>query len=108
LIDAYFAPLAGLKLRPETELYLGLVHRDDMAGNAGASAILRPLQGRNTDRSMKASCNARPHHTLGSKRAGRIRSSLLIEPEAFLRAKQSNPSPVQIPPWIAAALGASR
>jgi hypothetical protein len=27
--DAYFAPLAGLKLRPETELYLGLVHRDD-------------------------------------------------------------------------------
>ena len=32
--DAFFAPLAGLKLRPETELYLGLVHRDDMAGNA--------------------------------------------------------------------------
>src|SRR5262249_4733378 len=24
--DAYFAPFAGLKLRPETELYLGLVH----------------------------------------------------------------------------------
>jgi hypothetical protein len=24
--DAYFAPLAGLKLRPETELYLGLAH----------------------------------------------------------------------------------
>ena len=36
-----------------------------------------------------------------------IRSSLLIEPEAFLRAKQSNPSPVQIPLWTAAALGAS-
>jgi hypothetical protein len=34
--------------------------------------------------------------------------SLLIEPEAFLRAKQSNPSPVQIPPWIAAALGAAQ
>jgi hypothetical protein len=33
---------------------------------------------------------------------------LLIEPEAFLRAKQSNPSPVQIPPWIAAALGAAQ
>jgi hypothetical protein len=32
--DAYFAPLAGLKLRPETELYLGLVHREDIAGNA--------------------------------------------------------------------------
>jgi hypothetical protein len=39
LIDAYFAPLAGLKLRPETELYLGLVHRDDMAGNAGLGNI---------------------------------------------------------------------
>jgi len=36
--DAYFAPLAGLKLRPETELYLGLVHRDDMAGNAARLA----------------------------------------------------------------------
>jgi hypothetical protein len=32
--DGYFAPLSGLKLRPETELYLGLVHRDDPAGNA--------------------------------------------------------------------------
>ena len=36
--DAYFAPLAGLKLRPETELYLGLVHRDDMVGNAARVA----------------------------------------------------------------------
>lgn len=27
--DAYFAPLAGLKLRPETELSLGLVHYTD-------------------------------------------------------------------------------
>jgi hypothetical protein len=36
--DAYFAPLAGLKLRPETELYLGLVHRNDMAGNAARLA----------------------------------------------------------------------
>ena len=39
--DAYFAPLAGLKLRPETELYLGLVHRDDMAGNAARFAAAR-------------------------------------------------------------------
>jgi hypothetical protein len=37
----YFAPLAGLKLRPETELYLGLVHRDDMAGNAARFAAAR-------------------------------------------------------------------
>lgn len=27
--DAYFAPLRSLRLRPETELYLGLVHRTD-------------------------------------------------------------------------------
>ncbi|HZF07004.1 MAG TPA: class I SAM-dependent methyltransferase [Patescibacteria group bacterium] len=27
--DAYYAPLAGLRLRPETELYLGLVHHTD-------------------------------------------------------------------------------
>jgi hypothetical protein len=27
--DAYFAPLAGLRLRPETRLYLGLVHEED-------------------------------------------------------------------------------
>ena len=27
--DAYFAPLAGLRLRPETELCLGLVHHTD-------------------------------------------------------------------------------
>src|SRR5262245_25694374 len=39
--DAFFAPLAGLKLRPETELYLGLVHRDDMAGNATRLATAR-------------------------------------------------------------------
>ena len=39
--DAYYAPLAGLKLRPETELYLGLVHRDDMAGNAARLAAAR-------------------------------------------------------------------
>ena len=35
--DAYFAPLVELKLRPDTELYLGLVHREDMTGNAAAS-----------------------------------------------------------------------
>jgi hypothetical protein len=39
--DAYFAPLAGLKLRPETELYLGLIHRDDTAGNAARLAAAR-------------------------------------------------------------------
>jgi hypothetical protein len=39
--DAYFAPLAGLKLRSETELYFGLVHRDDMAGNAARLGAAR-------------------------------------------------------------------
>jgi len=39
--DAYFAPLAGLKLRPGTELYLGLVHREDTAGNAARLAAAR-------------------------------------------------------------------
>jgi hypothetical protein len=39
--DAFFAPLDGLKFRPETELYLGLVHRDDMAGNAARLAAAR-------------------------------------------------------------------
>lgn len=36
--DAYFAPLAGLKLHPETELSLGLVHHTD--GVAGTRARL--------------------------------------------------------------------
>ena len=36
--DDYFAPLGGLKLHPETELYLGLVHHDDMAANAARLA----------------------------------------------------------------------
>ena len=39
--DAYFAPLVGLRLHPETELYFGLVHRDDMAGNAARLAAAR-------------------------------------------------------------------
>ncbi len=39
--DAFFAPLAQLKLAPETELYLGLVHRDDAAGNAARLAAAR-------------------------------------------------------------------
>jgi hypothetical protein len=39
--DDYFAPLGGLKLHPETELYLGLVHRDDMDGNAARLAAAR-------------------------------------------------------------------
>ena len=31
--DAYYAPLAKLKLPPETELYLGLIHHQDHSGD---------------------------------------------------------------------------
>jgi hypothetical protein len=41
LDDAFFAPLEKLTLRPETELYLGLVHHDDAAGNAARLATAR-------------------------------------------------------------------
>jgi SAM-dependent methyltransferase len=40
--DAYYAPLAELRLRPETELYLGLVHRTDgLDGSALRMAAAR-------------------------------------------------------------------
>ena len=39
--DAYFAPLAGLRLHPETQLYLGLVHHDDAAGDRARLAAAR-------------------------------------------------------------------
>jgi len=32
--DGYFAPLAGLHMHPGTQLYLGLIHYDDAAGDA--------------------------------------------------------------------------
>jgi hypothetical protein len=39
--DAYFAPLKNLKLRPETELYLGLIHYNDASGDAARLAAAR-------------------------------------------------------------------
>jgi hypothetical protein len=39
--DAYFAPLEKLKLTAGTELYLGLVHHDDAAGDAARLAAAR-------------------------------------------------------------------
>lgn len=39
--DAYFAPLAGLRLQPETQLYLGLIHHDDAAGDVARLAAAR-------------------------------------------------------------------
>jgi len=39
--DAYFAPLEKLKLDPATELYLGLIHYNDAAGDAARLAAAR-------------------------------------------------------------------
>ena len=39
--DAYFAPLERLRLHPETQLYLGLVHHDDAAGDRARLAAAR-------------------------------------------------------------------
>jgi hypothetical protein len=39
--DAYFAPLAKLKLPAATALYLGLIHHDDAAGDAARLAAAR-------------------------------------------------------------------
>ena len=39
--DAYFAPLSGFKMHPETQLYLGLVHHDDPDGDAARLRVAR-------------------------------------------------------------------
>lgn len=39
--DAYFAPLERLKLKPGTELYLGLIHHSDPQGDAARLAAAR-------------------------------------------------------------------
>jgi len=39
--DAYFAPLDNLRLHPETELYLGLIHHDDAGGDMARLAAAR-------------------------------------------------------------------
>jgi hypothetical protein len=39
--DAFFAPLEKLKLKPETELYLGLIHHNDQTGDAARLAAAR-------------------------------------------------------------------
>ncbi len=39
--DAFFAPLEKLKLKPGTELYLGLIHHNDAAGDATRLAAAR-------------------------------------------------------------------
>jgi hypothetical protein len=39
--DAFFAPLENLHLKPGTDLYLGLIHHNDDAGNAARLAAAR-------------------------------------------------------------------
>ncbi len=39
--DAYYAPLKNLKLKPDTQLYLGLIHHNDAAGDATRLATAR-------------------------------------------------------------------
>jgi hypothetical protein len=39
--DAYFAPLDSLRLHPETDLYLGLIHYNDPEGDAARLAAAR-------------------------------------------------------------------
>jgi hypothetical protein len=39
--DAYYVPLEALKLGPQTELYLGLIHHDDAEGDATRLAAAR-------------------------------------------------------------------
>jgi hypothetical protein len=39
--DAYFVPLENLRLGPQTELYLGLIHHDDAKGDAARLAAAR-------------------------------------------------------------------
>ena len=39
--DAYFTPLDNLRLHPETELYLGLIHHDDPEGDMARLAAAR-------------------------------------------------------------------
>jgi hypothetical protein len=42
--DAFFEPLDGLQIAPETDLYLGLIHHDDEEGNSGRMATARPAR----------------------------------------------------------------
>ncbi len=51
---AYFAPLKGLKLHPETKLYLGLVHWED--GTEGAARRIKAAKGVLRDFGIATEC----------------------------------------------------
>jgi hypothetical protein len=62
--DAYFAPLRVLRLRPETRLYLGLVHRID--GEADIHRCITAAQKvvRDFDIATECGLGRRPPETL--------------------------------------------
>ncbi len=62
--DAFFVPLGGLQLRPETELYLGLVHATD--GVEGARQRIQAARGVVTDFGVATECGfgRRPPETM--------------------------------------------
>ncbi|HTW88606.1 MAG TPA: hypothetical protein VMD75_11420 [Candidatus Binataceae bacterium] len=71
--DAYFAPLRGLKLKPGTELYLGLVHFTD--GTEGARRRLAAAKRVVTDFGVATECG------LGRRSPGSIPSLLTLHRE---------------------------
>lgn len=62
--EAYFAPLRGLELHPETELYLGLVHASD--GVEGARRRIAAARGAVTEFGVATECGLgrRPAETI--------------------------------------------
>jgi hypothetical protein len=52
--DAYFAPLKGLRLEPDTELYLGLIHLTD--GVEGAKTRIAAARGAVSDFGIATEC----------------------------------------------------
>jgi hypothetical protein len=62
--DAYFAPLKGLRLEPDTELYLGLIHLTD--GVEGAKRRIAAAKRVVTDFGVSTECGfgRRPPETI--------------------------------------------
>ncbi len=76
--DAYFAPLDNLRLDPATQLYLGLIHHDDAAGDAARLAAARrhaPVDGVATECGMARGDPAR----LSSLLAAHVRAAQLAQ-----------------------------
>jgi hypothetical protein len=111
--DAFCAPLDGLKLHSETELYLGLVHRDDMVGNAARLATARRHV--RVDGVSSAACGARADRRTGSAgirdrrmglsnkdahRRGSIHPAQLLVPDSVNLNFQRTHRGSQLPPGL--------